>query len=86
MHVSCPLRVVIMALPLSLPPADLPPFLTSIIDGLTNYMKWCDMHLQNPQNSRPGVKENLSRQRENLGMQMQLVNNQITLYRVRGEV
>ncbi|CAI8025559.1 hypothetical protein GBAR_LOCUS14752 [Geodia barretti] len=60
---------------------DLPPFLTSIIDGLTNYMKWCDMHLQNPQNNRPGLKENLSRQRANLGRQSELVNQQITMYR-----
>lgn len=62
--------------------ADLPPFLTSIIDGLTTYMKWCDMHLHNPQNNRPGVKDNLTRQRDNLSKQSLLVNEQITMYRV----
>ena len=46
-------------------------------------MKWCDMHLQSPQNNRPGVKDNLVQQRANLGRQMELVNNQITMYRVR---
>ena len=41
------------------------------------------MHLQSPQNNRPGVKDNLLQQRANLGRQMELVNNQITMYRVR---
>ena len=45
-------------------------------------MKWCDRHLQNPQNNRPGVKDNLSKQRSNLEQQMRLVNEQITMYRV----
>ena len=48
-------------------------------------MKWCDMHLQNPLNNHPGLKDNLTRQRANLGKQMELVNNQITMYRVRRE-
>eukprot|EP00731_Ephydatia_muelleri_P025024 Em0017g107a len=58
---------------------DLPPFLASMVDALTQYSKFCDNFLQHPLS--PDARSSIEKQKANVMDQIRLTNDQIVHYR-----
>ncbi len=80
--VTYPTEMFVLTLSFSSPQGDLPPFIARMIEAVSAHVNWCDFVLQNNPSLTPDARDNLLKQKANIAQQLNLVNDQVNLYRV----